>query len=185
MTVSVTHALKHEHRVIERVLRALEGVCFRLACEEVVPIEPLSEMVDFVSRYVDAYHHAKEENALFPALQEKGIVREGGPLGAIEHEHETERRFIDELSSAVKGMKTGNDVSRQVFIEAARNYIAHLTAHMQQEEAILFRLAEELIDAPDGEAVAEGFRQAQKEFGESAMKGYENLATALEEKWAL
>ena len=185
MSVSVTHALRHEHRVIERVLRALEGVCFRLACEEVVPIEPLAEMVDFVSRYVDAYHHAKEENALFPALQEKGIIREGGPLGAIEHEHEIERRLINELSFAVKGLKTGNDVSRQVFIEGARNYMVHLTAHMQQEEAILFRLAEERIEAPEGEAVAEGIRRWQKAFGESAVKDYESLATALEEKWAL
>lgn len=185
MSLPVMHTLKHEHRVIEQVLRALEGVCFRLACQESMPTEALSEMVDFISHFVDGYHHAKEETHLFPALQRHGIVRQGGPLGIIENEHKTERRLIDELNMAIEDLKAGSGGSRQVFIEAARKFIAHLTNHMQQEEAILFRLAEELLDSSEGEAVTRGFRQAEKEFGESTVKRYENLATTLEGRWAL
>jgi hemerythrin-like domain-containing protein len=185
MSLAIIHMLKHEHRVIEQALRALEGICFRLACKERIPTEALADVVDFSSRFVDAYHHAKEETYLFPRLEKHGIVREGGPLGGIEHEHEVERKLITELNIGAQGLKAESDVSRQVFIEAARKFIAHLTNHMQQEEAILFRLAEELLDPVDGEAMAKDFQQVEKEFGQIAVKRYENLATSLEEKWAL
>ena len=72
-----------------------------------------------------------------------------------------------------------------VFIEAARKYTAHLTTHMRQEEAILFRLAEELLDATDREAVTKDFRLAEAEFGASTVKQYEKLAESLEQRWAL
>jgi hemerythrin-like domain-containing protein len=185
MALPIIHMLKHEHRTIERVLRAMEGLSFRLACKERVPAEALSEVVDFIGHFIDGYHHPKEETHLFPLLQKQGIVREGGPLGVIEHEHRIERHFIDQLQAAVQGLQADNEPCRQRFIEAARKYIAHLTTHMQQEEAILFRLAEELVDASDSQAAVSGFRQAEKEFGESAVQHYENLAAGLEEKWAL
>jgi hemerythrin-like domain-containing protein len=185
MFLAVIHLLKHEHRVIEQVLRALEGVSFRLVCEEKIPVEALLEIVDFVSQFVDGYHHAKEETYLFPALQRQGIVREGGPLGIIEHEHQTERQLIDQLSKAIKDLKAGNGASKQVFTKAVSQFVTHLTNHMRQEEAILLRLAEELFDSSDSEALAKGFCQAEKEFGESTVKRYENLARTLEAKWAL
>jgi hemerythrin-like domain-containing protein len=185
MSLPVIHTLKHEHRVIEQVLRALEGVCFRLACKERIPTEPLSEMVDFISNFVDSYHHAKEETYLFPALGRQGIVWQGGPLGSIKREHEMECKLTEELNLAIRDLEAGSEISRQGFIETARKFIAHMTNHMPQEEAILFRLAEELVDSSDGEAMAEGFRQTEEEFGESKIKQYENLAASLEAKWAI
>jgi hemerythrin-like domain-containing protein len=170
MSLAVIHILKHEHRIIERVLRALEGVCYRIGYKEVVPTETLTAIVNFISEFVDGYHHAKEEAHLFPALQRQGIIRDGGPLGLIEHEHEVERDLIDELNIAIEGLRVENEVSRKVFIETAHRYINHLIDHMQQEDAILFRLAEELLDSSEAESLAKGFKQAEKEFGESAVR---------------
>lgn len=185
MVFAPIHKLKHEHRVIEQVLRALEGVCFQLACKQPIPSQALSEIVDFTSRFVDTYHHAKEETGLFPRLEKHGIARQGGALGSIEHEHRLERRLIDDLNVTIEGLEAGSELSRHTFIDAARKFITHLTNHMQQEEAILFRLANELFDASDGEAIAAEFRHIETEFGEENLKRYENLAMALEEKWAL
>jgi hemerythrin-like domain-containing protein len=185
MSVSVIHILKHEHRIIERVLRALEGVCYRLGYKEAIPTEPLTEIVDFISGFVDGFHHTKEEVHLFPALQRQGIVRSGGPLGIIEHEHGVERDLIDELKIAIEGLEEGHEVSRTVFIETAHRYVKHLTDHMQQEDAILFRLADELLDSSEAESLTKGFKQAEKEFGEGAVKRYEEMAANLEEMWAV
>jgi hemerythrin-like domain-containing protein len=185
MSLSIIHILKHEHRVIERVLRALEGGCYRLAYKEAIPTEVLAEIVDFISEFVDGYHHAKEEAYLFPALERQEIMRDGGPLGFIELEHELERDLIDELKIAIEGLKVENDVSRKAFIETAHRYIKHLINHMQQEDAILFRLAKELLDSSEAESLTKGFKQAEKEFGEGTVKRYEELATNLEERWAV
>jgi hemerythrin-like domain-containing protein len=185
MSLSVIHVLKHEHRIIERVLRALEGVCYRIGYKAAVPPQTLTEIVNFISEFVDGYHHAKEEAHLFPALQKQGIIRDGGPLGIIEHEHEVERHLIDDLKIAIEGLRVENEVSRKVFIETAHRYINHLITHMQQEDAILFRLAEELLDSPEAESLAKGFRQAEEEFGAGAVMQYEEMAANLEEQWAV
>jgi hemerythrin-like domain-containing protein len=185
MALSVIHILKHEHRVIERVLRALEGICFRLSYKETIATEVLAVIVDFISEYVDSYHHAKEEAHLFPALQRQGIIRDGGPLGIIEHEHVVERDLIDELKIAIEGLKEKNDGSRKVFIGTAHRYIKHLINHMQQEDAILFRLADELLNSVEAESLIMSFRLAEKEFGEGVVKRYEEVATKLEERWAV
>lgn len=185
MSLPVIHILKHEHRVIERVLRALLGVCYRLSYQEAIPTQTLTEIVNFISGFVDGFHHAREEAHLFPALQRQGIAREGGPLGLIEHEHNVERKLIDELKIAIEGLKEDDDGARKVFVETAHRYVKHLTDHIQQEDAILFRLAEELLDASEAESLTKGFRQAEEEFGADTVKRYEEVAANLEERWAV
>src|SRR5262245_7965261 len=90
------HTLKHEHRVIERALRALDGVCSRLEWGQSVPQDVLSRLVNFFSAFANRYHHGKEESYLFPALERRGITRNGGPLGVMENEHDIERGLTSE-----------------------------------------------------------------------------------------
>src|SRR5215208_3684958 len=102
------HYLKHEHRVIEQVLRALEGICLLLQTETQVPVEDISQSVEFISRYTDGFHHGKEEQYLFPTLQKLGISWENGALGKIEHEHNIERDLLRKLENSVQGLQKGS-----------------------------------------------------------------------------
>ena len=43
-----THLLRHEHRVIEQAMRALEGMCIRMMAGSDVPDEELSKLLDFI-----------------------------------------------------------------------------------------------------------------------------------------
>ena len=43
-----THLLRHEHRVIEQAMRALEGMCFRIRAGDDPPGAELSKMLDFI-----------------------------------------------------------------------------------------------------------------------------------------
>mgnify|MGYP000753666721 CR=1 FL=1 len=51
-----------------------------------VPDHLLTEAVDFFRMFADRCHHAKEENHLFPAMEAKGMPREGGPTGVMLYE---------------------------------------------------------------------------------------------------
>ena len=70
--------LTDEHRVIERVLAVLEKLTTK-------PVENSLDCwrkaLDFFSYFVDQCHHFKEERVLFPAMEERGIPREEGPIG--------------------------------------------------------------------------------------------------------
>lgn len=179
------HILKHEHRIIERGLRALDGICLRLEWGEPLPPETLAELADFTSNFIDNYHHGKEETYLFPALEQEGIAREGGPLGVMEHEHETENSLTGELVRAIEAYKEGDEEARGRFVEAARSYINHLIGHMQKEESILFRIASELIEEPDRERLMNYFTNPGAELKSVDIDRYDRLARELEKRYAV
>lgn len=179
------NVLKHEHRVIERALRALDGVCLRLACGQHVPAEVLSQLVDFISTFADRYHHGKEETYLFPVLQRQGIPHEGGPLGVIQQEHRIESELTAEMRSAIEVYREVDPEARQRFVKAARRYTDHLLGHIDKEEGILLRLADELLDEEDIASLREGFGKAESELGVAVHEKYERIATELEHSWAV
>ena len=179
------NVLKHEHRVIERALRALDGVCTRLEWGQHVPAEVLSQLVDFISTYADRHHHGKEETYLFPMLQRQGIPRDGGPLGVIEREHRIESELTAEMRLATEGYRSVDPAARQHFIEAARRYTDHLLSHIDKEDGILLRLAEEILDEEDKTWLSEGFKRAEAELGAGTYAEYDRVASGLERSWAV
>ncbi|HSE97737.1 MAG TPA: hemerythrin domain-containing protein [Blastocatellia bacterium] len=179
------HILKQEHRIIERGLRALDGICLRLEWGEELPAETLAELVDFTGNFIDHYHHGKEETYLFPALEREGFQRESGPLGALEHEHEIETELTRALSLSMEAYGRGEAGASRLFIEAARSYINHLIGHMQKEESILFRLAREVIDEPDLDALMIHFNDPGAELKTIDLEKYDLLARELEKKYSV
>ena len=177
------HILKHEHRIIERVLRALEGVCLRIEAGYRVPAEALVEIVAFITTFADTYHHGKEEKYLFPALDRRGITREGGPLGAIECEHRLERNLIGDLEHAIELYEDGD--GGQGFALAARAYVMMLVGHIEKEDSVLFRIGDEVLDDVEKRDLAASLKKADAALGERTLQDYERLASELEERWAL
>ena len=179
------HTLRHEHRVIELGLRALNGICLRLGSGQAVPPAALIQVHDFIRDFADQYHHWKEELYFFPALERKGIRRQGGPLGALAHQHEVERELVAELYLSIKGYEVGDSESIGRFIKAARRYIELLTWHLEREDQILFKLAEELLDEADKVELDRAFKQAEATVGQCVLEAFEQVARELERTWAV
>jgi len=179
------HTLKHEHRVIERALRALDGVCTRLQWGDPVPPGILKQLADFISKFADRHHHGKEETYLFPLLRRHGFVQDGGPLGAIAREHKIESELSSEMHNAIERYREADPFARQRFIDSASKYRKHLLSHIDKEDEILLRLADEMFDEQDVGTLRDGFRQAEDELGTGAHEKYEVIASALEREWAL
>lgn len=129
-----TEVLKKEHRAIETMLNILSVVCDKLQNEEEVNPEHLERIMDFFKIFADKCHHGKEEDLLFPALEECGIPKEGGPVGVMLYEHNIGRGYIKEMSEAKQ--------DKDKIVENARNYISLLSQHIQKEDNILFQMAD-------------------------------------------
>ncbi|MCI0488197.1 MAG: hemerythrin domain-containing protein [Blastocatellia bacterium] len=179
------HKLKHEHRIIEQALRALNGISLRLQVGEPIPSNALSRVVDFIKTFTDHFHHRKEEEHLFPALERQGIQREDGPLGMMEHEHEIERQLLDELDIAIKAYQRGDDEAGRRFAEAATRYTDHLISHVQKEDNVLFKIAEEMMGEEEQKDLMDAFKKAEAEMGEGVLEHYERMAAELEEEWTV
>lgn len=178
-----THLLRHEHRIIEQAIRALEGMCIRMQTGSSVPDEELSRLLDFIRNFADQFHHEKEETHFFPALDRVGIKDGTGPLAFLRNEHKTERKLLAELDLAV-GDYRHNSAAIERFVRVARQYKDHLIGHMQQEESILFRLAEEMLDDEAKDSLTHALAE-ENPMTREMIRRYEKLANELEEAWAV
>jgi hemerythrin-like domain-containing protein len=180
-----THILKHEHRVIEQALRALDGMCLNLKSGGNVPPEALYQILDFIQNFADRFHHAREETYLFPALGQNGFQKEGGALSFLTGEHEIERLLTAELELSIGEYRHGDSAAVDRFVKAADLYRDHLVGHMREEEAILFRLAEEVLDETVKASLIQSLAQEEAQNIDGMVARYERLAQELEKSWAV
>ncbi|HLF83676.1 MAG TPA: hemerythrin domain-containing protein [Blastocatellia bacterium] len=176
--------LRREHRVIERALRTLDGICVKLQRGIEVPPETLSQLIDFIRTYADGFHHGKEEAHLFPALVENGVSRDGGVIGMMLEEHEAGRAFIAELTEAAQGYKAGDPRTVRRFVLGAWRYMELLTMHIHKEENVLFVIADEVLDDEALASLSEAFEMEDVKLGAGLHKKYERIAAELERAWA-
>ncbi len=184
MTPRPTHILRHEHRVIEQVLRALDGMCLRLKAGDDVPAEALSQALQFIQRYADTHHHGREEEYLFPALKECGL-EEGGALRFLQEEHALERKLLADLEFAVKQYRFGDADAILHFVEISDRFCQHLIGHMQKEDTLLFRMAEDLLDDDAKSELMQKLTQSSAERQEAQAQRYEQIAAELENAWTI
>jgi hemerythrin-like domain-containing protein len=93
--------------------------------------------------------------------------------------------LIADLKSAIAEYRHGDAEAVGRFIEAANQYCDHLVNHIRQEEAILFRLAEEVLDETVKASLIKSFAQENAQGGDGVVAKYERLAEELEKIWAV
>jgi hemerythrin-like domain-containing protein len=145
--------LKEEHRVIERVLDAMEH---ELSQRGVTP-EIMWPALEFLAAFADGCHHHKEEERLFPRLEARGVPREGGPIGVMLSEHDAGRALMKRMRSSLVALETGERGAEAEFRSAANQYIAHLRQHIHKEDNVLFVMAQRLLSDSERAQLAAGF----------------------------
>ena len=92
--------LKQEHDVIERVLGFLQQAVSRIEALQDVPEGFAAWAIEFFGQFADRCQHGKEEDILFPLLEECGIPRDGGPIGVMLSEHDIGRDCVGHMKQA-------------------------------------------------------------------------------------
>jgi len=158
--------LMEEHRVIEKVLDALEA-----AAGKEVPFAFYGKALDFFAAFADGCHHAKEEDRLFPELEKKGVPRAGGPIGVMCHEHTLGRGHVKRMREYLR------QENRSGLRRESLEYAALLRAHIQKEDNVLFQIARDVLDAGEMGRLSEAFAEA--EAGPVCDRRYRKLADDL------
>jgi len=172
-----TQILSDEHRIIERVLGALE----KLAQGPVGELEPWKKALDFIRHFADQCHHFKEEKVLFPALEAHGIPSEGGPIGMMLMEHEEGRSYVRAMLAAISLIEGKNEASKASLVSSAQAYCRLLREHIQKEDDVLFRMADEVIPDAEQKQLAAAFAQHEaEEMGAGVHEKYLKVAAELE-----
>ncbi|MDO8436212.1 MAG: hemerythrin domain-containing protein [bacterium] len=126
--------LKDDHKKILEALDELEKNVDSLTINK----EGIKEFLHFTETFAEP-HHQKEEQVLFPALEKKGVPKEGGPIGMMLFEHDTKRGYVKELR---KALADGKEIGIK---ENAQNIIFLLRDHISKEENVLYPMAQEVL----------------------------------------
>lgn len=175
--------LKHEHRVIEKVLAAMEAMVDRAERGGAVSPGFFLEAADFVAGFADGCHHKKEEDILFTALEAKGYSRDAGPVAMLLAQHEDGRRYMRVMKEAARQWQAGDDTARQGVIESARNYISLLYDHIDREDKVFFPMAAQTLSGAELADLTRAFeRVEEQETGAGVHEKYSRLAQSLAER---
>lgn len=178
--MKATTILMDEHRVIERVLGALELAAQRL--EGGAPVRPgfFVDAAEFIQGFADGCHHRKEEGVLFKVMAERGVPTEGGPIGVMLREHEQGRAYTRAMRDAAQRLEGGDETARSPVARSALDYAALLRQHIAKEDNVLFPLAEQVIPAAQQGELVDAYEQVEhEETGEGVHERYHTLAQKL------
>jgi hemerythrin-like domain-containing protein len=184
--MTATEELMTEHRAIERMLAVLDAAAGRLEAGERVRPDIFREAVDFVRNFADRCHHGKEEDNLFPRLEELGVPREGGPLGVMLFEHDEGRAYIGAIADAVDAYEGSEEAAARTIASNARGYVSLLRDHILKEERVLFPMADQVLSAADQRSLAESFERIETDvMGAGVHERYHRMLDELERELGL
>jgi hemerythrin-like domain-containing protein len=180
--MKATQSLMEEHEVILRLLSAMEKAVATIPSGKVSPGFFLGA-ADFIKGFADGCHHAKEEGALFPAMEAGGVPVQGGPIGMMLAEHEQGREYTRHMRAAAEKWQAGDTSGSKDVITNATGYVRLLRMHIQKENNILFPMADRMVLEEKQLALWDEFeRIEQEETGEGIHEKYEALAEKLEQE---
>ena len=172
--------IRNEHRRFATVLFCLEGILKDLQRTGATPDVTLMEtIIEYIDSFLDRYHHPKEDEYLFPAVQQR-YPAAGALLDKLQGQHREGERLLVELKRAVADLAASGADALPALVAAADAYIAFERDHVRVEETELMPLAEKHLLARDWEFIEAAFAENQDPlFGDDRKREFARLFTKI------
>ncbi|MBI5268026.1 MAG: hemerythrin domain-containing protein [candidate division Zixibacteria bacterium] len=180
-----TRILSAEHRVIETVIACLERIVEETRKNGKLDKIAAEQAIDFIRNFADGCHHAKEEDRLFPAMEAKGMPRQGGPIGVMLIEHEYGRAFVRGMVEHLEKSTTGDSQAITEFSRHALGYAELLKQHIHKEDHILFPMADRFMSPDDEQVLMAQFNEAEAHIGEGTHERLLGIAESLAKRYGV
>lgn len=171
-----------EHEAVTITLKILDRICKEMETTgDISSPDHLEQLFEFFRTFVDKCHHGKEEALLFPALEEVGVSREGGPIGVMLKEHQQGRDLVEKMKAALARYSEGNREAVPDLMQHARAYIVLLTQHIDKENNVLFPMAGRHLASEKQAELGEGFEAIEtQKIGPGKHDAFHRMIESLE-----
>jgi len=147
-----------EHRLIERMLSALENVVTTIDDENTVDPVTIDLAVDFIRVYADRTHHGKEEDILFRDLKTKPLSEEDARImNELIEEHVFGRETTQALVDANTRYRGGDPAALAEIADKLRTLIDFYPKHIAKEDKIFFPAARAYFTDQEDQAMLAEF----------------------------
>jgi uncharacterized protein len=173
MSEQWSELLLKDHETTEKVFEAVERALAG-------PGQPapglLRDAARYFTEYVDGCHNRKEEEHLFPLLEQRGIPTHGGPLAVMLAEHDQNRSLLPRLTGLVDDYLAGDAGVLGELRETFAAYAELMKGHFWKENDILYPMARRVMSEQDGRAVVDGIAAVEASVGADTRATYYALA---------
>jgi hemerythrin-like domain-containing protein len=148
---NITKVLSDEHQNILKVIDAVLNECDELEKGKEFKKDFFNEVLNFIKKYADGFHHIKEEDILFKTMLENQSGMHCNPIPVMLMEHDEGRSYVKEMENALR------DGNKHELIENAQGYCYLLQEHIYKEDNILYPMAETALDQFQKQKVNEDY----------------------------
>ena len=156
--------LRMEHDAVKLTLKVLNKICQKIEpSRKLGDPQHVDHLLEFFTVFVDKCHHGKEEELLFPALEQIGVGRDKGPIGVMLMEHQLGREYVQKMKAAFSQFMMGASSAAVNFTRSARDYISLLNQHIDKENNVLFPIAEKQLTEAKLAELLKGFERIEEQ----------------------
>jgi hemerythrin-like domain-containing protein len=182
VSAKAAERIRHEHRNMAKVLRALREQAARLTVEDLTAerLDLIYRMLYYVRVFPNRQHHPKEENFLFPALLRRAPEM-AGELDSLNQEHVAGDRALADLQNRFARLQDERSQAALVaFRDGVGAFVESEFAHMRHEEDTILPAAERALKDSDWAAIDRAFASNRDPlFDEEVEFGFEALRRSL------
>ncbi len=165
---TATQNLENDH---ENILQLIE-VMSNMAKVKSGSADDIETVINIIRNYADGFHHAKEENLLFPAMVEKGFSLEQGPVAGMLHDHDLGRKFVQGMNEGLLQYRNGSEKALDLIYDNMLKYGQLLQNHIAKENNILFRMADNAFSIGEQQQLLKEFEKIEQseEYGSNILQ---------------
>jgi len=153
MKMSSIDNIRDEHESIIVFLMLLDEIFGRLPGSKRVDPLDLRWLFEFFREYVIKNHFRKEEQFLYPILQDLGIPSCYSYL--LAEEHEMLGSLAKQIRGQIEDLIEGRRFAPSDLLETGNAFLDLLSGHLKQEEAVLFPLLQAGLSAEMDDRLAD------------------------------
>ncbi|MBS1142947.1 MAG: amino acid/amide transporter ATP-binding protein 2, family [Proteobacteria bacterium] len=166
--------ISEDHRNLWRIAATIDIVADEMESGSKVDPAFFTSIFDYIEHFMDACHHAKEDDYLFPALRARS-EEAGAILDRLQAEHRNGPEILKSLRQQLAETAAGK-LGNAEFAGALRTYTQSLKSHIRTEEKDAMPLAREVLTADDWADIDRAFLDSDDPmFGEKANAEFREL----------
>ncbi len=152
--------IKSEHQNLGAVLYSLEKLIEEIDQGKQPDFAVFHGLLTYLDRFLDRYHHPKENLYLFPALQKRAPETEA-IIHRLGQQHTEGEILLVEVLKALSAYEFSGESEWPLFRDVVLRYCAFEREHALTEEKEILPRAEEKLEAEDWEAIDAAFGENQ------------------------
>ena len=166
--------ISEDHRNLWRIAATIDLVADEMAAGS--PVDPafFTSIFDYIEHFMDACHHTKDDDYLFPLLRMRSAAA-ADILDRLQAEHQNGPEILNALRRQLADTASGQ-LGNAEFAAALRTYTQSLKQHIRSEEKDAMPLARDVLTAEDWAGIDRAFLDSEDPlFGEKAKAEFREL----------